>query len=242
MNAMIFAAGLGTRLQPLTQNMPKALVQVHQKPLLAYAIDNVVKAGATRVVVNVHHFPEQIAEYIEQHPVDGVEIVVSDERDLLLETGGGLLKAAPLFLPHQPILVHNADVLTNCDLSLLVSYHRQQSALATLMVAQRKTSRYLLFHRPTMRLAGWQNKETGQLKGVESAEGLLCLAFNGIHIVDYRLLEMLGKIRKFSITDGYLQLAANEPIVGWAQWKGLWYDIGTLEKLQKAQAEYPINL
>jgi N-acetyl-alpha-D-muramate 1-phosphate uridylyltransferase len=239
MNAMIFAAGLGSRLQPLTQNMPKALVQVHQKPLLAYAIDNVVKAGATRVVVNVHHFSEQIAGYLSQHPVTGVEIVVSDECDLLLETGGGLLKATPLFIPHQPILVHNADVLTNCDLSLLVHHHRQTSALATLMVAERKTSRYLLFHRQTMRLAGWQNKETGQLKGVESAEGYLPMAFSGIQIVDYKLLSMLGEVRKFSITDGYLQLAANESIVGWDRWEGLWYDIGTLEKLSEAEAHYP---
>lgn len=239
MNAMIFAAGMGTRLQPLTDHTPKALVKVHQKPLLAYAVDNVVRAGATHVVVNVHHFPEQIIDFLSSVKYNGVDIVVSDERDLLLETGGGLLKAAPYFIPDQPILVHNADVLTNCDLSALVRHHLQHNALATLMVAPRNTQRYMLFHPKTMRLAGWQNVQTGQLKGVESAVGYLPLAFNGIHLIDYKLLAMLGEVRKFSITDGYLQLAPAHTIMGWNDWQGAWYDVGTLEKLHEAEKGFP---
>lgn len=237
MNSIIFAAGLGTRLQPLTDHTPKALVQVQGKPLLWYAIQNVIKAGATRVVVNVHHFPQQVIDYVCSLSIDNVEFVISDERDCLLETGGGLLKAAPLFIPGHPILIHNADVLTRCDLSAMVTEHQKSGALATLMVAGRTTSRYFLFD-TNKRLAGWQNVQTGQLKGVSQLEGLTPLAFNGVHIVDYSILGMLGETRKFSITDGYIALAPAHKIIGWDNWQAQWFDVGTLEKLEKANSEF----
>ncbi|MFT3739204.1 MAG: sugar phosphate nucleotidyltransferase [Breznakibacter sp.] len=235
---MVFAAGLGTRLQPLTDSMPKAMVKVQGKPLLHYAIQNVLKAGATRIVVNVHHFPRQIIDYIGQLHVREAEIFVSDETDMLLETGGGLLKAAPLFIPGKPILVHNADVLTNCNLSHLVAFHRQRNAMATLMVAHRDTQRYMLFDPVSSMLKGWINTQTGQLKGVVSPENYNYMAFNGIHLIDFGLLDLLGEVRKFSITDGYLQLANTLPIVGWSQWEGQWYDVGTLEKLRLAEHDF----
>ena len=237
LNAMIFAAGLGTRLMPLTAHVPKALVDLNGQPLLWYALQNVIQAGATRVVVNVHHFPDQITDYLSKQTFPGVEIVISDETDELLETGGGLLKALPLFVPDNPILIHNADVITNCNLSELVSTHRQSDALATLMVQARNTERYLLFDENN-RLAGWQNTKTGECLMTTNPLSTVPLAFNGIQIVNYDICHQLGETRKFSITNGYLSLAANHHIMAWKNWKGQWFDIGTIEKRQMAEHEF----
>ena len=240
LNAMIFAAGLGTRLMPLTAHVPKALVELKGQPLLWYALQNVIRAGATRVVVNTHHFSDQIAEYLNKQTFPGIEIAISDETDELLETGGGLLKAVPLFVPGNPILIHNADVLTNCNLSELVSAHTQSGALATLMVQQRKTDRYFLFDNNNQ-LAGWQNTKTGECQMATNPSSTEPLAFNGIQIVDYDICHQLGEIRKFSITKGYLDLAANHRIMAWKNWKGQWFDIGTIEKRQDAEHEFIYN-
>jgi NDP-sugar pyrophosphorylase family protein len=238
MNAMIFAAGLGTRLHPLTQSTPKALVKVQGQPLIWYAINNVVKAGATRVVVNTHHFASQIGDYLKTLSFTGVEILISDESDELLETGGGLLKAAPLFHPGLPILIHNADVLTNCNLNELVDLHTKSNALATLMVENRATSRYFLFDNEN-RLCGWQNTKTNeQIITSQSQTPLKQLAFDGIQIVDGAILQMLGEVRKFSITNGYLNLADKYPIIGWHQWQGQWFDVGTIEKWETANQQF----
>lgn len=235
---MIFAAGLGTRLSPITDHKPKALVEVHGKPLLWYALQNVIKAGATRIVVNVHHFPEQIEHYLGNLNFENITICISDERDELLDTGGGLLKAAPFFDPGKPILIHNADVLTNCDLRLLVKFHQQNESLASLMVQNRKTNRYLLFDEDN-KLCGWQNTSTGETKSAAVPQGELTqLAFNGVQILDYGILGLLGETRKFSITDGYLALAATHKISGYSQWQGQWFDVGTVQKLADAESHF----
>jgi NDP-sugar pyrophosphorylase family protein len=236
MNAMIFAAGLGTRLFPLTSECPKALVPLNGKPLISYAIQKVVEAGATRVVVNVHHFASQVIDYLKQNPVNGVEFIVSDETEQLLETGGGLLKAKDLFLPHQPILIYNSDVVTTVDLRELVMFHSKNRAMASLMVRYRPTTRFFLFGREN-RLRGWENTQTGERKGADSKEELKQLAFCGIHIVEYNLLNLLGETRKFSIVDGYLSLMEQYSIVGWEKWTGHWYDVGTPQKLLDAELQ-----
>lgn len=171
MQAMIFAAGLGTRLRPLTDKMPKALVEVDGKPLIEHVIEKLRKSGFTSIVVNVHHFSNQIIDYLNAHHF-GVDIRISDETDKLLDTGGGLRKAAHLFNPDEQVLIHNVDILSNADLRtfyeqgpLMTNYATggKMKAAATLLVSWRKTKRYLLFD-ADMRLVGWTNIETGEVK------------------------------------------------------------------------------
>lgn len=171
MQAMIFAAGLGTRLRPLTDKMPKALVEVDGKPLIEHVIEKLRKSGFTSIVVNVHHFSNQIIDYLNAHDF-GVDIRISDETDKLLDTGGGLRKAAHLFNPDEQVLIHNVDILSNADLRtfyeqgpLMTNYATggKMKAAATLLVSWRKTKRYLLFD-ADMRLVGWTNIETGEVK------------------------------------------------------------------------------
>lgn len=159
---MIFAAGLGTRLKPMTDTMPKALVPVGGKPLLAHVIERLQAAGYERLVINVHHFADQIERYLRVNQNFGLDIAISDERELLLDTGGGLKKAAPLFDPDEPILIHNVDILDNVDYDWLYRQH-QPDEDAVLLVSRRKTKRYLLFD-SGMRLMGWTNIETGEVR------------------------------------------------------------------------------
>jgi len=237
MNAMIYAAGLGTRLYPITESKPKALVEVKGKPLLWYAIQNVMAAGATNIVINVHHFANQVIECVATLSYKDVTFHISDETDELLETGGGLLKAAPLFIPDLPILIYNADVLTNCNMQSIRDIHLKSNAMATLMVQNRQTSRYFLFDDEN-RLSGWENKAKNEEIIVRDGATLHSLAFNGIHMVNYAILDLLGPIRKFSITNGYLELAADHQILGWDTWQGQWFDVGTIEKLETANNQF----
>ena len=162
--AMIFAAGLGTRLKPITDRMPKALVPVGGQPLLWHVIQKLRAAGFERIVINVHHFADQIIDYIEANQNFGLDIRISDERVTLLDTGGGIKHALPLFDPSMPILIHNVDILSNVDLAALYHATLQSQADALLLVSQRQTKRYLLFADDD-RLCGWTNIETGEVKG-----------------------------------------------------------------------------
>ena len=163
MQAMIFAAGLGTRLKPLTDRIPKALVSVGGEPLLKRVIFQLKDAGFTRIVVNVHHFSQQIIDYLRAHDNFGMDIRISDESEKLLETGGGIRKAWPLFNQSEPILIHNVDILSNVDLKKFYQMESRDMIAARLMVSERKTKRYLLFD-DSMRLVGWTNIETGEVK------------------------------------------------------------------------------
>ena len=145
MKAMIFAAGLGTRLKPLTDRMPKALVPVNGIPMLQHVILKLKQAGCTEIVINIHHFGEQIIDFLQAHQNFGITVHISDEREELLDTGGGIKKAIPFFSGNEPFLVHNVDILSDTDLKALYDYHRQSINDATLLVSQRETSRYLLF-------------------------------------------------------------------------------------------------
>ena len=180
---MIFAAGLGTRLKPLTDHMPKALVPVAGKPMLEHVIGKLKSAGFDEIVINVHHFAHQIIDFLKAKDNFGIQIWISDESEELLDTGGGIKKAAPYF--DEPFLVHNADILSNIDLKAMYNYHLTSSNDATLLVSPRKTVRYLLFDEGN-RLQGWVNKDTLQTKPegfVYHPEVQKEYAFGGIHVI-----------------------------------------------------------
>ncbi|MBR1630319.1 MAG: nucleotidyltransferase family protein, partial [Paludibacteraceae bacterium] len=213
MNAMIFAAGLGTRLKPLTDTMPKALVPIEGKPLLQILIEKLREEGFTRLVVNVHHFADQIIDFLHAHQNFGLQISISDERSGLLDTGGGLRKAAPLlFADGEPVLVHNVDILSNLDLKSLMMQHRPQDD-ATVVVSSRRTKRYFLFD-TDMRLHGWTNIETGEVRPDDRElrlhkADMQLFAFAGIHIISPQLHQALMQYPdRFSITQFYWEQAS----------------------------------
>lgn len=239
MQAMIFAAGLGTRLKPLTDTMPKALVPVAGRPLLLHVLDKVVAAGAGRVVVNVHHFASQIIDFLGAYH-SGADVRVSDETAMLLETGGGIKHARNLFDGDAPILIHNVDILSNVDLRDF--YDRNADADATLLVSSRKTKRYLLFD-DTMRLVGWTNIETGERRSpfdwVHTADlsGLKMYAFAGIHLFSPRLFPLMESWQdKFGIIDFYLDICATANVRGYYKDDLRLMDVGKIDTLADADA------
>ncbi len=228
---MIFAAGLGTRLRPLTDTMPKALVSVAGQPLLWHVVMKLKQAGYEHIVVNVHHFAQQIVDYLKRNDNFGLDIRISDESERLLETGGGIKKAMPLFDLSEPILIHNVDILSNLDLSGL---HADTSLL---IVSQRKTKRYLQFD-DSMRLVGWKNVETGQLKGHEGRS----LAFSGIHVFHPSLFPLMDSWpERFPIMDFYLSTCADHPIHGREVHDLRLLDVGKLDTLEEAHRFLDIN-
>lgn len=235
MQAFILAAGLGTRLYPLTTTIPKALVEVQGHPLIKIAIDNLVHQGATRIVVNIHHFGDLLRTYLQDHHWDA-DILISDECDLLLDTGGGLKKAEPLFLPHEPILIHNVDILSHIKFPDLIKQHTDFMDLATLVVSRRNTSRQLLFDL-TNQLTGWQNRTTGETKWVQQPiTNYNQFAFSGIAIVQPELLALLPEANHpYSIIPTYLSLAKNHRISYFEHSATDWLDVGKPETLQRAQ-------
>ena len=232
--AMIFAAGLGTRLRPLTDTMPKALVRVGGEPLLHRVIMNLKSAGFERIVVNVHHFAEQIIDYLKTNDNFGLDIHISDESDALLDTGGGIRKAAPLFAPSSPILIHNVDILHNVDLAKFYDIAADNDA--TLLVSRRDTSRYLIFNEE-MRLNGWINIKTGEVKpqSSQSSEGLRA-AFSGLHVFSPRLFPLMAEWPdKFGIIDFYLDACHKADIRGILNTNLRLLDVGKLDSLSEAE-------
>jgi NDP-sugar pyrophosphorylase family protein len=224
--AMIFAAGLGTRLKPLTDTMPKALVRVGGQPLLWHVINKLKLAGYERIVVNVHHFAGMIVDYLKANDNFGLDIRISDESAMLLETGGGIKKALPLFDPSEPILIHNVDILSNLDLTAL------PTDAPLLVVSQRQTKRYLQFD-DTMRLVGWKNIETGEVKGREGNS----LAFSGIHMFHPSLTPLLSDWpERFPIMDFYLKACGSHLIRGYEAKDLRLMDVGKLDTLDQAEA------
>ena len=234
MKAMIFAAGLGTRLKPWTDHHPKALAMVNGKSLLQRNILYLQEYGITDVVVNVHHFADQIIEAVEQNRGWGSAVTISDETDMVLETGGGLKKAAPLFTGEENIVILNADILTNLQLDQMLLQHRKTNALATLAVSQRDSSRYFLFGSDSQ-LKGWTNVTTGEVKpeGLNT-EGLFKRAFSGMHVVQTELIHKINREGKFSMVDIYLDLCAKEDIYAFDHTGALLLDVGKPESLVKA--------
>ena len=239
MKAMIFAAGLGTRLRPITDNKPKALVEVGGVPMLRRVIENLKRYEIDEIVVNVHHFPDRIKEYLSVNDNFGVKLHISDESDKLLDTGGGILKAREWLDGDEPFLVHNADILTDVDLGEMIQHHRESDADATLLVAQRTTSRYLLMDN-VMRMHGWTNVKTGEVKPAEvDMADYRAYAFGGVHIVSPSLfddLERYGrKADAFSIMPFYIEACGAKKIAGYEPAIDYnWFDIGKPETLKSA--------
>ena len=234
---MVFAAGLGTRLRPLTDTMPKALVPVAGKPLLYHVMNKLRAAGYDEFVVNVHHFPEQIREYLASTDFN---VQISDESEELLETGGGILHAEKLLLPCQePFLVHNVDIVSNLDLAWLREKTHPE-ALATLVVSDRATRRYLLFD-DGLRLVGWTDTATGEVRSPHpglDASKYRKLAFAGIHNLSPRIFDCMrahGFSGRFPIMDFYLKVCASEPIFGVTPENLQLVDAGKLESLAPAE-------
>ncbi len=235
MKAMILAAGLGTRLRPLTDHIPKALVQVGGVPMLQRLLDKLTRSGCREIVVNVYHFPDQIREFLSTLSYPGAEIHISDESGCLLDTGGGLLKAAGFLQGTEPVLVHNVDIVSDLDLALLEDVHRETRALATLVVRNRNTRRTLLFNQ-NMRLYGWMDCLTGETRKVEGTgdDPVQPFAFSGIHIINPQIFSIIQQQGRFSIIDAYLDLAAGYPVLGFRDTSSFWMDIGKPEQLTEA--------
>ena len=243
MKAMIFAAGLGTRLRPLTDNMPKALVPVAGKPMLERVIMRLKESGFNEITVNIHHFGDQIIDFLRANNNFGAEIHISDERNMLLVTGGGFKKARPFLDGNEPFLVHNADILSEIDLKAFYLHHLESNAEATLLVSERKTSRYLLFDKEH-HLHGWINKSTGEVKPTDFTyqEGMYQeLAFGGIHVISPSLFHYMDDEEwtgKFSIIPFYLSVCQKTYIQGYPLQGFKWFDIGKPETLEKADEYY----
>lgn len=236
MKAMIFAAGLGTRLKPLTDTMPKALVPVGGQPLLQILLERLIQSGFTDVVINVHHFGQQIIDFVHDHPFD-ISISISDERNCLLDTGGGIKKASCFFTDGEPFLVHNVDILSNVNLRKFYEDYRNNDA--TLLVSERETSRYLLFNEDS-RLVGWTNIQTGEVKSpYKHLDVNACrkYAFAGIHMFSPHLFPFMQDFGpKFPIIDFYLSVAREANIRCFLKEDLRMVDVGKINTLQTAEA------
>ncbi|MDO5760218.1 MAG: sugar phosphate nucleotidyltransferase [Bacteroidota bacterium] len=232
MQGMIFAAGLGTRLQPKTLTTPKALIEVNGRTLLETVVDRMITSGIKQITINVHHFAQDIIDYIDSKKFN-CKILISDEREELLDTGGGLKKAWQngLLDKDEDILVHNVDIISSIDFEKLHTYHRTHKNLVTLEVKERETSRYLLFDENKI-LCG---RELANSQKVFSRkyQKLYKYAFNGVHIVNPQILDDIALEGKFSIVDAYMDLSKKYNINYHLERKDvLWYDVGTIEKLE----------
>lgn len=240
---MIFAAGLGTRLRPLTDHKPKALVEVGGKPMLQRVIENLKHYGFDDITINVHHFGEQIIDFVAANQNFGVNIHISDERDELLDTGGGILKARKWLDGNEPFLVHNADILTDLDLRAFYDYHLHHSADATLLTASRDTARYLLFDEGN-RLHGWVNKKTCETlpEGVNYVPGAYKeMAFGGIHVISPHIFDELSGYtdeHKFSIVPFYVARCRKLKIMSYAPSGYRWFDVGKIETIHLAEEAF----
>ena len=232
MEGFILAAGLGTRLRPLTDSRPKALVEVGGRPLLELAIARLAEAGAKRIVVNVHHFADQVEAFLASREW-ACPVAVSDERALLLDTGGALRRAAPLFGGSEPVLVHNVDVLSTIDLAALLARHASEHNLATLCCSNRPSARKLLFA-PDRRLLG-----RAPLPAQPAPAQGEALAFSGIAVVSPALFPLLPEAdHPYSIVDQYIRLSSQFGVRCFEHPAGQWLDVGRPETLQKAQQWY----
>jgi NDP-sugar pyrophosphorylase family protein len=235
MKAMIFAAGLGTRLKPFTETMPKALVPVAGIPMIEILIKHLMRNGISDIIVNVHHYAGHVIEFLKQNNDFGANISISNEEGLLLDTGGGLVKAARFFDDQQPFLVQNVDVISDLKYQDMLDLHIHSQSLATLAVSKRETSRYFLFD-DAMNLCGWENTKTDEVKMVRSGiQNLQRFAFSGIHVLDPAIFNSISQSGKFSIVDTYLQLAATHKIIGFEHDPANWVDMGKPEELVKAE-------
>lgn len=238
MNAMILAAGLGTRLRPLTNDRPKALVEVAGRTLLEITLARLRSVGVCDVIINVHHFADLVVEFLRAHDNFGMRVEISRE-DTLLDTGGGLKKAGQFFLrdaSDEPFILHNVDILSTIDLRRMVQYHTEHHALATLAVQNRQSSRCLLFDE-TLQLCGRRRDEQTEI--VRPAPQMNALAFSGVHVISPRLLTLMTGDGAFSIIHAYMQLASQgEKIQGFRTDGCYWRDLGKPESVRQAALDF----
>jgi len=236
MKAMIFAAGLGKRLGEITKEIPKALIEIGGKSILKIAVENLAGRGFDDIVVNIHHFADQVENEIELLRKEGFHISVSDERDQLLETGGGLFKAR-WFFDQRPFLLYNTDIITDLDINAFYRFHIEKKGLATLAVKKREDNRFFLVDRQGL-MKGWCNKATGEeIIAGERTEKFSEMAFSGIHVANPVIFDYMDE-GIYSMTTLYLRLAADHKIQTFSHDEGFWIDIGTSDSLEKARKYY----
>jgi len=235
MRAMILAAGLGTRLKPLTDSAPKALVKIKDKTLLELQINKLKSEGFDQIIINVHHFADKVKKYLEQNNFFDCSIDISDESEKLLDTGGGLKKASHFFSDGKPFLVYNVDILSSVSLKKLVDLHINSSNIATLAVQDRKSSRKFLFDDKLI-LHGWQNEKTREeIISRKPQTKLIAYSFSGIQIIDPRIFEYFPDKDVFSLVELYLSAAKDEMIMGYEHNYDQWLDVGKIENLSEAE-------
>lgn len=235
MKAFILAAGLGTRLKPITDSKPKALVEINGIPIIEHLIKKLISFGFSSIIINIHHFADQIVDFVKSKKSFGIDIQFSDERDLLLDTGGGLKKAQWFFNDNKPFLIHNVDALTNINLVEMYNYHLQQNSIATLAVQKRNSSRYFYFDEQAT-LCGWINEKSKEKKIVrESVSELKKFAFSGIQFVNPSIFELMPRSNIFSLVDLYLSIASQHRITYFDHSNSLFIDLGKKENLTEAE-------
>jgi N-acetyl-alpha-D-muramate 1-phosphate uridylyltransferase len=231
LKALILAAGLGTRLRPLTASTPKALVSINGVTLLEIAIRKLSKEGFNDIIVNVHHHADQVIDFLKHHRFPDASISISDESSELLDTGGAILKARWFLDGKEPFLVHNVDIISDISLQTVFNAHIAKGGLATLSVSDRQTKRYFLFD-DDLKLKGWTDTSTGEIRWAgDAVQGARQLAFNGIHIISPEIFSLIKEKGKFSIISTYLGLADKHPIFGQIQTGKTWFDLGKPDQL-----------
>jgi NDP-sugar pyrophosphorylase family protein len=237
MRAMILAAGQGTRLKPLTDNVPKPLVRFQGTPLLEIIIKRLLSSGMEKIVVNIHHLADQVTEFLKSRDYFDGRVLVSDETDRLMDTGGGVLKAMDLLDNGEPFLLHNVDVYTNLDMHQLIKAHQSDDALITIAVKKRTPSRSLLLDEQNC-LAGWQNNKTGEKRIIRDYEGKLEDYGNScVYIINPEFFRLVHTSGPVSLTELYLELAKTRPIKGYIHNQDYWYNLGLYDTFLKAETE-----
>lgn len=237
MRAFILAAGLGTRLFPITKDKPKALAELQGKTLLQHTIERLKKEGIKEFAINIHHFGDKVLDHLLAKMNFGVQICISDERELLLDTGGALKKIGEKLPAEENLLVHNVDVITDLDTQELLKLHTGTNAIATLAVRKRDSSRQLVFD--SVGLCGWKNLKTGEEKWAREPEGETTdFAFSGIHLINGRIFEQITEDGAFSVIDLYLRLAKTEVITPFDHSEGIWKDVGRISHLEEIEREW----
>jgi len=242
MKALIFAAGLGTRLKPITDSLPKALVPIAGKPLLEHIIIKLKEQGYDQIIVNVHHFPDMIIDFLKANDNFGIRIEVSDERDLLLDTGGAIKKCEWFFEGEESFLVHNVDILSNVNLKQLQIQHSKNESLATLVVSKRETFRYLLFDN-SLHLKGWTNERSAEIRpsNLTHIEQFQKLAFSGIQILSTKVFVLMKTLdAKFPIINFYLDNMKNETISAFIPDNYKMIDVGKIEEINQAERFFEV--
>ncbi|NLA24870.1 MAG: nucleotidyltransferase family protein [Bacteroidales bacterium] len=234
MKALIFAAGFGTRLKPLTDNKPKALVEVNGVPMLGLLIEKLKSFGFTEIVINVHHFAEMIKNYLNENNNFDIKIEISDESETLFDTGGGLIHAKRYLENTENFLIHNVDIFTDINLRKMMEFHKEKENLVSLAVKTRTSSKYLQFDEENL-LCGWRDVKTGNKIIARDVDIANEFAFSGIHVVNSKIFDLIDKQGKFSIIPEYLRLAETEKIGAFVHNENLIIDIGKHETLKKVE-------